>query len=268
LRHQFTPKAVLEGEQCVSVVTGNNHLLVLTAPGQIYSWGAGEQGQLGRKILGRHKIHGTVPERVVLGSRSRRALVIGAGNYHSFAVDERGDVWGWGLNSAGQTGTGINSADSDSIVQTPRKVVGLSSNELGDGVRVVEIVGGDLHTLFLTSDGRVYACGRADSSQLGLPDDNPALAEGEDFVAEPVQVPFPDEEDPVEHISAGTGFNAAVTRDGALYAWGEAEQGEVGVGESGKAKTPKVVVRREGGSWAAVGVSCGGQHSLGLFRHR
>ncbi|KAA1478132.1 RCC1/BLIP-II [Dentipellis sp. KUC8613] len=272
LRHQFTPKAVLEDEQCVSVATGNNHLLVLTSQGNIYSWGAGEQGQLGRKILERRKIHGTVPEKVVLGNRGRRAVAIGAGNYHSFAVDEAGDVWGWGLNSAGQTGTGINSADTDSIVQTPRRVPGLSTADLGDDARVVAIAGGDLYTLFLTSDGRVYACGRADSSQLGLPEDHPALKEHaeEHFVPEPVRVEFPvdPEEDPVVQISAGTGFNAAVTRDGALYAWGESEQGEVGVGESGKAVTPAVVVRREGGSFAAMAVSCGGQHTLGLFKKR
>ncbi len=145
LTHQFIPTAALPDERCVNVSTGNNHLLVLTTTGRIFSWGAGEQGQLGRKILERRKIHGTNPERVVLGARGRRAVTIGAGNFHSFAVDEEGTVWGWGLNSAGQTGTGINPADSDSIVQTPRHVLGL------DGIRIVEICGGDLHTLFLSA---------------------------------------------------------------------------------------------------------------------
>ncbi|KAI0061151.1 RCC1/BLIP-II [Artomyces pyxidatus] len=268
--HQFIPEVVLAGEQCAALATGNNHLLVLTTQGTIYSWGAGEQGQLGRKIMERRKIHGTVPERVVLGARGRRAVVIGAGNLHSFAVDEAGDVWGWGLNSAGQTGTGINPADADAIVNVPRKVVGLSVEELGSGARVVEIAGGDLHTLFLTSDGRVFACGRADSCQLGLPEGHAALADDATFVATAVHVPFPDdaEDDPVVHVSAGTRFNAAVTQAGALYAWGEGSQGEVGVGDAERAPTPTVVVRREGGSWAAMGVSCGGQHSLGLFRKR
>ncbi|KAI0280172.1 regulator of chromosome condensation 1/beta-lactamase-inhibitor protein II [Russula aff. rugulosa BPL654] len=239
LTHQFIPKAALPNEQCVN------------------------QGQLGRKILERRKIHGTNPERVVLGSRGRRAVAIGAGSFHSFAVDEGGTVWGWGLNSAGQTGTGINHADSDSIVQTPRRVLGL------DGIRIVEICGGDLHTLFLSDDGRVFACGRSDSAQLGLPVDHPAMVDT-DHVVEPVHVPFPvsHEDDPVVHVSAGTRFNAAVTRDGALYAWGEGSQGEVGIVDQERVQTPTVVVRRSGGSWAAIDVSCGGQHSLGLFRKR
>ena len=263
LTHQFIPKATLPNEQCVNVSTGNNHLLVLTTTGNIFSWGAGEQGQLGRKILERRKIHGTNPERVVLGARGRRAVAVGAGSFHSFAVDEEGTVWGWGLNSAGQTGTGINLADSDSIVQTPRRVLGL------DGIQIVEICGGDLHTLFLSADGRVFACGRSDSAQLGLPLEHPAMADV-DHLMEPVHVPFPDshEDDPVVHISAGTRFNAAVTRGGAMYAWGEGAQGEVGIVDQERVQTPTVVVRRSGGSWAAIHVSCGGQHSLGLFRKR
>ncbi len=148
-------------------------------------------------------------------------------------------------------------------MQTPRRVLGL------DGIRIVEIVGGDLHTLFLSADGRVFACGRSDSAQLGLPLEHPTMADT-DHVVEPVHVPFPNshEDDPVVHISAGTRFNAAVTRDGAMYTWGEGAQGEVGIVDQERVQTPTIVVRRAGGSWAAVDVSCGGQHSLGLFRKR
>lgn len=254
---RFVAAHALPNEKIVQAATGNNHLLVLTSAGHIYSWGAGEQGQLGRRVVERRKINGTNPERVVLGSRGRRAVLIGAGNMHSFAVDETGEVWGWGLNGAGQTGTGARGAgtDAEAVVQNPLRVPGLSTEELGNDARVVEISGGDLHTLFLTSDGRVYACGRADAAALGLPKDHEALADGAGSVNEPVRVPFPDEEDddPVVHISAGTTYSAAVTTDGALYTWGEGSQGgkETSV-------TPGVVVRREGGKWGATAVSCGG----------
>ncbi|VDB93759.1 unnamed protein product [Peniophora sp. CBMAI 1063] len=269
---QFVPAHVLPNEKIVQVATGNNHLLVLTSAGHIYSWGAGEQGQLGRRVVERRKINGTNPQRVVLGTRGRRAVRIGAGNMHSFAVDERGDVWGWGLNGAGQTGTGARGAgtDAEAIVQNPMRVPGLSPDELGNDARVVEISGGDLHTLFLTSDGRVYACGRADAAALGLPKDHEALADGAASVNEPVLVPFPDEndDDPVVHISAGTTYSAAVTQEGALYTWGEGSQSELGQGDKETSVTPGVVVRREGGKWAATAVSCGGQHAMALLRPR
>ena len=276
-KHQFLPAEVLklkskpgDIERFTAVAAGNNHLVVLTTHGNVYTWGAGEQGQLGRKVLERRKIHGTVPEKIVLGSRSHKAVVVGAGNYSSYAVDEQGTVWAWGLNNMGQTGTGFTSASADGEVQQPKKVIGLSKAELGGDATVVQIVGGEHHTLFLTSDGRVYACGRSEGGQLGLADDDEAFKDREfpDMLAEPARVTFPDADDPVVQISVGVHNNLAVTRGGALYAWGNGPSGELGVSGSEQARTPTVVVRREGGAWAAVTASCGGQHSLALFRKK
>ncbi|KAG6335109.1 hypothetical protein ID866_3978 [Astraeus odoratus] len=272
--HEFLPRKILElshkpgdTEKVVSVAAGNNHLVVLTTHGNVFTWGAGEEGQLGRKIIDRRKIHGTVPEKIVLGHRTTRAVVIGAGSYCSFAVDEAGDVWGWGLNTMGQTGTGVSEPRSMSNeIGSPKRVEPLCKKNLGDVV--VQIAGGDHHTLFLTSSGRVFACGRCDGGQLGLSEDNAEYKSrpNPDFLAEPLEISFDDPSDPIIFVSSGTHNNMAITRAGVLYAWGDETQGELGVKEV-EAKTPTVVVRREG-SFEAVAVACGGQHTLGLFRKK
>jgi regulator of chromosome condensation len=255
-------------EKVSAITAGANHILVLTTHGHIFTWGSGQQAQLGRKVLERHQMKGTNPQRVILGgNRALRAVVVGAGIYHSFAVDEAGTVWGWGLNSMGQTGTGLESKDDESVPM-PMVVRRLSKEELG-GETVVQISGGNHHTLFLTSGGKVYACGRANSSQLGLAADDEAF-EGDptrEFLPEPVLVTFPDDDDPVVHVAAGLHNNMAITKDGALYCWGQGTQGELGVPDV-EVATPRMIVRREGGSWAAESVACGGQHTLGLFRKR
>lgn len=277
-KHQFTPVPIMnlpskpdDAEKFTSVAAGNNHLVVLTTHGNIFTWGAGEQGQLGRKVLERRKIHGTTPEKIVLRARTRKAVVVGAGNYTSFAVDDKGDVWAWGLNNMGQTGTGFTSAAADSEVGLPKKVVGLSKSEL-EGDHVVQIAGGEHHTLFLTAAGKVFACGRSNGGQLGLPEDHPAFQdldeEHQDLVAVPTLVPFPDDDDPVVHISAGIHNNMAITEDGALYTWGTGPQSELGVAGESEVKTPKMIVRRDGGAWAACTGSCGGQHTLALLRKK
>lgn len=262
------PRRAGAPEKVSSIMCGGNHFLALTTHGSVYSWGVGECGQLGRRWLARHKAEAAIPQRVILGARTRKAVTIGTGEFTSFAVDEAGDVWGWGMNSQGHTGTGYPLSD-DCIVELPAKVIGLSSNELGNSDRVTQIAGGQHHTLFLTSSGKVYACGRCNGGQLGLRDDHPALQEEPDFVFEPVLVELP-EGDPAVCISAGPHYNMVITKGGALFSWGEGSQAEMGVGdeEIKMVRTPQMIVRREGGSYAAIKVSCGGQHVLGLLQRR
>lgn len=214
---------------------------------------------------------GTVPYKLVLGKRSNRVVTVGAGSYHSFAVDEHGDVWGWGLNTMGQAGTGLENPASDAEVLTPARVPALSASSIAPD-RVVQIAGGEHHTVFLTQQGKVYACGRSDNGQLGLPSDHPAFSgdDFKDFVVTPTLVPWPEEDDAnVVHISVGLHNNMAVTSRGALYAWGAGTQGELGLGaDTDESATPTVIVRKEGGSWTAIATACGGQHTLGMFRKK
>ena len=248
--------------------------MVLTTHAHIYTCSAGEHVQLSRRIIERHKIHCTTPENMTLKSRSLKAVAIGANNYASFAVDQNGDVWAWGLNNMGQTGTGFDDPEDNTVPQ-PKKVAGLSRGEL-NGATVTSISGGEHHTLFLTSAGEVYACGRATAGQLGLPPTHSARQSNPDekhldgIVPKPTLVPFPDpaSDDPVVYISVGIHNNLAVTRAGALYSWGQGTQGELGAGSDEEIHVPTVVVRKEGGSWKAIAASCGGQHSMGLFRKK
>lgn len=253
-----------DAEKVVSVAAGNNHILILTTHGNVYTFGTAEQGQLGRKVLERRKVHGTSPEKVVIGPRGRKAVVVGAGNYTSFAVDEQGNVWGWGLNSVLQTGTSATSVED---VHTPTLVLGLSQEEL-KGDKVVAISGGEQHTLFLTEAGKVYACGRASDGQLGLPTDHKIFKNPDHLlqIGVPVLVPFPNKDDPVVQISAGTQSNLAVTRAGVMYSWGDCSQSELGAGEATTLRTPTLIVGNPTGKWEVTGASLGGQHGLGMLK--
>lgn len=272
---QFRPVSILDlprkagdHEKISDVAGGWNHLVVLTTHGNVYTWGAGDVAQLGRKIIERRKIHGTNPEKVVLGSRSRKAVAVGSGAYHSFAIDDKGDVWAWGLNSVGQLGTGYG-GEEDMIVQLPKKVQGLSKAELcGDVVKIIE--GGEHHTLFLTESGKVYVVGRAENGQLGLPKNHMAFQDRKegDFIDVPTLLTFPEDDDPIVSVSAGPRYSLAISKDGAMFSWGTGVQGELGAGDDDEVHEPRVIVRREGGSWAAVSASGGGQHALGLFKKK
>lgn len=166
-KFQFVPMELpaLARAEVVDVACGADHVLALTSDGYVYVWGNGQQNQLGRRILARRAAAGLEPERLGL----RHIVHVAAGMFHSFAVDKNGDVWAWGLNTYGQTG--LDSAEE--MVIRPQKVDALSPKEHG-GARVVQIEGGDAHSLFLFDNGEVWGVGRQDGNELGLAPDHPA----------------------------------------------------------------------------------------------
>lgn len=167
---QFKPVSLpaLIKHSFVQVSCGADHVLALSTEGVVFSWGNGQQGQLGRRIIERRKINGLTPERLHL----RDIVSIGAAAYHSFAIDKRGEVWAWGLNTLSQLGVGTK----DDVLTMPERVSSLSPKSLG-GARVIQAHGGQHHSLFLLDDGRVFGCGRCDGLELGIPESHPAMKE-------------------------------------------------------------------------------------------
>jgi regulator of chromosome condensation len=157
----------------VQVACGTDHVLGLTTQGHVWVWGNGQSGQLGRKIIERRKVNGLAPERLAL----RRIKTIGTGNYHSFAVDAKGVVYAWGQNTFRQTGIEVDEEVDQSIIWEPTEVKTLHPKVLGMNRRVVQISGGEFHTLFRISDGSVYACGRCHDGELGFGTDHPSMVQ-------------------------------------------------------------------------------------------
>lgn len=195
-------------------------------------------------------------------------MCIGANSDSSFAVDQDGNVWGWGSNSRGQIGLGDTYVGE--VIPQPMKIETLSPSKLDTprNERVVQITGGQFHTLFLTSEGRVYACGSCQDGELGLPSCHKMFSGGNvSEVGTPILVPFPNtDEDPVSGISSSLKYNMVVTRNGSLFSWGFGPQGELGLGKRTElAQVPTMVVGSDGTQFVSS-ISCGAQHVAGLFR--
>ncbi|ORX38289.1 hypothetical protein BD324DRAFT_599054 [Kockovaella imperatae] len=171
-RFQFTPIAIQAFQrnklQIIQAACGSNHVLALTSQGHVYVWGEGGQNQLGRRIMERRKLNGLEPERLAL----RNIVHVAAGQYHSFALDSNGIVWAWGLNTFHQTGLTPARGGDESMVMIPAQVDALLPENHG-GSRVIQISGGEHHSLFLFDNGEVWACGRSDTCQTGLGPDHP-----------------------------------------------------------------------------------------------
>ncbi|GAA5848223.1 hypothetical protein JCM3766R1_006770 [Sporobolomyces carnicolor] len=170
---QLNPTSLknLDKHSVVQIACGDDHFLALTSTGFVFACGNGEQNQLGRKIVQRHKTHGLTPERLAL----KKIVLVGTGSYHSFAVSSEGQVYAWGSNSFHQTGL----TSDEEVIQTPTIVESLAP-ENHDGHRVVQIAGGAHHSLFLFSNGEVWAVGRADGHEVGVADNHPEMKANEE----------------------------------------------------------------------------------------
>ena len=83
---------------------------------------------------------------------------ITAGDYHSLALTEAGELYAWGNNGAGQLGDGtrIHRAIPTRITALPPTTT------------VTEIAAGNYASLGLTSDGMLYGWGSSQRGRLGL----------------------------------------------------------------------------------------------------
>ncbi|XP_033110938.1 E3 ubiquitin-protein ligase HERC2-like, partial [Anneissia japonica] len=152
-----------------------------------------------------------------------------------------GTIYGWGHNHRGQLG-GIEGAK----VKVP------SAIESFTALRPVQIVGGEQTLFAVTSDGKVYATGYGAGGRLGIG--------GTDSVSTPTLL------ESIQHVvikmvavNSGGKHALALSVEGEVYSWGEAEDGKLGHGNRTQCDRPRVIETLRGKE--VVMVSCGGAHS-------
>lgn len=153
------------------------------------------------------------------------------------------ELYCWGSTSHGQLGLG---GIEDEQILTPSQVPWTPDSA------IKQVACGHRHTLFLTSSGRVYACGSNDHSQLGhdLPTKRPLLIpELLDYV--------------VVQIACGSRHSMALSEWGQVLSWGDNDCGQLGQAtDQDIVQLPKIV--RQLVSKTVVQIACGNNHSLAL----
>ena len=160
---QKTPIVIPTLKDIRQLAAGNNHVLALDARGKVFAWGCGEQNQLARRVLARHRKLGLRPTGIVsLPVPGAKAVRVACGSYHSFVVDSQGRVYTWGLNNYGQLAIADQAGESEAYQLKPRLVESLR------GYNIIDITGGEHHSLACTDDGKLLTWGRIDGHQVGL----------------------------------------------------------------------------------------------------
>ncbi|XP_078538714.1 regulator of chromosome condensation isoform X2 [Lissotriton helveticus] len=257
MKQSVVPVQVQIGVPIVKIASGNDHLVMLTSEGDLYTSGCGEQGQLGRVAEcftnrgGRKGLYRLlIPQCIHMKAKgSGRVLFQDAfcGAYFTFAISKEGHVYGFGLTNYHQLGTKSTTScfaprNLSSFKNSTRSWVGFS--------------GGQHHTVCLDSEGRAYSLGRAEYGRLGL-------GESAEEKNEPTLIPgLPS----VSSVACGASVSYAVTKDGRVFSWGMGTNYQLGNGEEDDAWSPFEMVGKQLENRVVLSVSSGGQHTVLLVR--
>jgi regulator of chromosome condensation len=246
----------------VKLAAGAQHVLALTSAGSVFSWGCGEQYQLGRRRRDKH--HNLVPGPCALPTG---IVDLGADLYHSFAVHKNGSVYAWGSNNFGQTGILSGAGTSDATVLYPTFVKSLKRHR---GIK--SITAGKDHSLAITHDNNCLIWGRIDNKALGL--DIAALPPDEiliDSYNRPriLTTPhsIPEVAGKAVFATAGTDHSFVITHDGEAYSWGFNGQRQAGQSGSDEVERPTLLQNKYVKGKRLVTAAAGGQFSILAGKH-
>ncbi|KAJ5073279.1 claret isoform a [Anaeramoeba ignava] len=141
----------LRGKVITQIACGATHTLVLTNNGEVYSWGIGDEGQLGH---GERK-NCTEPK-LIAQTEKTKVRTIACGNAISAYFNTRWELYVFGNGSLGQIGNGENSS-----VSKPTLVSGLNNET------ITQISCGDSHIAVVNQSGEVFCWGNGVHGQLG-----------------------------------------------------------------------------------------------------
>ncbi|CAJ1079928.1 alsin-like isoform X2 [Xyrichtys novacula] len=155
---QTCPERVLLSTPVLQVSLGEHHGLLLTQGGLVYSFG---------ELLWREvsvPLSAPVLEVSLLG---KTVIHVAAGGFHCGALNDQGNIYMWGENTAGQCGLTGDDAASSITVPEPCPVPVVDRDVVPPAVvKVVDLAFGREHSLALSAQNELWAWGSG--CQLGL----------------------------------------------------------------------------------------------------
>lgn len=216
------------------MAAGGDHSLAVIGNQGLYGWGYNSYRQASTTT---DQAVVATPERLDAAGTWRS---LAGGWQHSMAIKADGSLWGWGWNWFGQIGIGTQGTAHQTVAAISR---------VGSDTGWTDVSGGDAHTLAIRA-GALYAWGGDDFGQIGAlhdpitPDNRPS----------PVLIDAGGA-NPWTQVSAGGLHSLALRTDGALYAWGDNAQGQLGLGRVSPIDYRAEPLLVDAGPWRKV---CGG----------
>lgn len=214
------------------IAAGGDHSVFICSGDGSMTCGYNAYGQLGDGTT-------TANQNSVQVNSLSGIVAVAAGQNHTLFLKNDSTVWACGRNYFGELGNGTTTVNNPNSI--PIQVNSLTN--------IKAIAAGGQHSLFLKSDGTVWACGRNNEGQLG--DGTTA-----DKVS-PVQLTSLNG---IIAIIAGWSYSLFLKNDGTVWACGRNAEGQLGDGTTIQRNIPVQVTSLSG----VISIAAGRDHSLFL----
>lgn len=191
------------------------HVVVITAEGEVYSWGHNAYSQLGNGTTSPLLIPCQVSTNLV----NKKVTAVACGSHHSMVLTSDGEVYAWGYNNSGQVGSG-----STANQPTPRRVTSCLQSKV-----VVDIACGQMSSMAAVDTGEVYGWGYNGNGQLGVSSGGNQPTPCRLAALQGIHV---------QKIACGFAHTLVLTDEGGLYAWGANSYGQLGTGNKSNQSYP------------------------------
>ena len=198
---------------------GAYHILALDEQGSVWGWGQNGYKEAGAGVCGVAYVN--IPCRIL---KFANIVQIGAGEYHSLALNKHGNVYTWGRGIYGETGNGTQSV-SNSLHKIPQEYF---------GNQPVVLIGAAYEGGYaVNASGQVFGWGDDQHNSFGYENLNE-----HEYRARPVPLNIQVGESKIDYICGGEGFTEYLLDNGEV--WGMGLNSQLGIGK-GSGKTAKPV---------------------------
>ncbi len=205
------PTLVVGFDDFSDLACGGDNCCALRTDHSLYCWGDNLDGAAGQgDNAGARGI--VTPTVVLMGTQLKRVSV---GTGHSCAIRDDGALFCWGRTMSGKGG-------SAGMRNAPAR----DPSQLGTDTDWREIAVGQQHTCGIRGRGDLYCWGRNDFFELGIGSSSP---DDTRLYAVPVLV---GRDGDWSSVALGDFHSCAIKRDGSLFCFGRAAEGQIGTGST------------------------------------
>ncbi|KAK1333716.1 hypothetical protein QTO34_006103 [Cnephaeus nilssonii] len=212
----------------------------------------------------------------VVALDAQNIIAVSCGEAHTLALNDKGQVYAWGLDSDGQLGL----LGSEECIRVPsclpkimsidslvRTCSGLSFGRIRSGgsirnikclsdIQIVQVACGYYHSLALSKASEVFSWGQNKYGQLGLGTDCKKQASPQ-LIKSLLGIPF-------MQVAAGGAHSFVLTLSGAIFGWGRNKFGQLGLNDENDRYVPNLLKSLR--TQKIVYICCGEDHTAALTK--